>query len=467
MMPEIKKYSNISSFKSANKLLGIEISSEKEDLICYSFDSSGFKGVLPTAVAWPRNTNEVVNLVKYANENNLQIIPRGAGTGTTGASIPLAKEAIVISFEKMRKLLEIDTANLNVIVEPGIINGRLQREIQSFRLFYPPDPASLDICTIGGNIATNAGGPKALKYGVTRDYVMEIEAVLADGNVVRAGGKTYKKTVGYDLKDLFIGSEGTLGIFTKIRLRLLHLPADSTTLLATFTNLEASGTAVSKIVASNIIPSAIELMDKSSIEAVENYKPIGLPSNVEALLIIELDGNADSIKNDAEIIVDICNSCSGDISVAEDISERNKVWEARRSISPALFYIKPTKISEDIVVPRNKISTMLAQLRELSEKSGIQIVSFGHAGDGNIHVNILIDKKNHEEYIKGHEIVRKVFEATIRLGGSISGEHGIGITKAPYIDMEIKERELELMKGIKNLYDPKGILNPGKIFKAS
>lgn len=467
MIEKIKKNINITSNINGDRLSGVEISFEREDLICYSFDSSGTEGVLPTAVAWPRNTSDVVRLVKYASENNLQIIPRGAGTGTTGASIPIVKETIVISFEKMKKLLEVDTANLNVVVEPGIINARLQREVQSFGLFYPPDPASLDICTIGGNVATNAGGPKALKYGVTRDYIMEIEAVLPDGSVIRVGGKTYKKVVGYDLKNLFIGSEGTLGIFTKIRLRLLPMPADNITLLVSFKSLESSGNAVSKIIASSIIPSAIELMDKASIKAIEDYKPIGLPLDIESLLIIELDGDPYTIRSNAEMIVEICNSFGGEVSVAEDILAKNKLWEARRSISPALYHIKPTKISEDIVVPRNKISSMLSELKTLSEKSGIQIVSFGHAGDGNIHVNILVDGDNPEEYTKGKEIAKKVFEATLRLGGSISGEHGIGITKAPYLGMEIKEKEMELMKAIKNLFDTHGILNRGKIFQVS
>lgn len=450
--------------KNTHILTGIEVSTEKEDLICYSFDSSDSEGVMPSAVAWPKNTNEVVKIVKYANDKNICVIPRGAGTATTGASVPLTKESIVLSFEKMKKLLEFDTGNLTVVVEPGIINSRLQREAEYLGFFYPPDPASLDICTIGGNIATNAGGPRAVKYGVTRDYVLEIEAVLPDGSIVKTGGKTYKRAVGYDLKNIFIGSEGTLGIFTKLRLKLLPLPVDILTLLSSFKSLESSGEAVSKIFASKIIPRAIELMDKSSIEAVENYKPTGLPSGIEALLIIELDGNPAAIKDDAEIIVDICDSLGGDVILAEDAPARNKVWEARRSISPALYHIKPTKISQDIVVPRNKISLMLKELRELSERSGIQIVCFGHAGDGNIHVNIMADKNNGEEYKTGMEIVKKVFEAALKLDGSISGEHGIGITKAPYIGMEIKKAELELMKGIKNLYDPKRILNPGKIF---
>jgi len=449
--------------KNPDKLAGIEISSEKEDLISYSFDSSITEGLLPVAVAWPKKPDDVVRLVRYADDNNFHLIPRGAGTGTTGASVPVKGRSIIVSFEKMRRLLEVDTENLTVIVEPGIINSKLQRECEYFGLFYPPDPASLEICTIGGNIATNAGGPRAVKYGVTRDYVMEIEAVLPDGSVVMTGGRTHKRAVGYDLKDLFIGSEGTLGIFTKIRLRLLPLPPDILTLLVSFKSLESSGAAVSRIIAAKIIPRAIELMDRSAILAVENYKPIGLPNDLEALLIIELDGYPATIRNEAETVIDICTSLSGDVSVAEDILSRTKIWEARRSISPALYHIKSAKISEDIVVPRNKISSILKELRELSDKSGVQIVSFGHAGDGNIHVNILADKDNEEEYKKALDLVEKVFHATISLGGSISGEHGIGYTKAPYIGMEIKKRELDLMRGIKELYDPKGTLNPGKI----
>ncbi len=449
--------------KNPDKLAGIEISSEKEDLVCYSFDSSETKGLLPSAVAWPKKTDEVIRLVQYANENGFYLIPRGAGTGTTGASVPIRGESIVLSFEKMKRLLEFDTANLTVVVEPGIINSKLQRESEHLGFFYPPDPASFDICTIGGNIATNAGGPRAVKYGVTRNYVMEIEAVLPDGSLVRAGSRTYKSAVGYDLKDIFIGSEGTLAIFTKIRLKLLPLPPDILTLLVSFKSLESCGAAVSRIIASRIIPRAIELMDRTAIYAVEKHKPTGLPTDTDALLIIELDGCPSAIRNEAETVMDIVTSLSGDVSVAKDPISRAKLWESRRSISTALYLIKPSKISEDIVVPRSKISSILRELRDLSDKSGIQIVSFGHAGDGNIHVNIMADNKNDEEYKTALSLVGKVFEAAIRFGGSISGEHGIGVSKAPYIGMEINKRELELMRGIKKLYDPKGMLNPGKV----
>ncbi len=449
--------------KNPSGISGIQISADKEDLICYSFDASIAESKLPQAVAWPKNTDEVVRLVKYAGENNLSIIPRGAGTGMSGASVP-SGNCMVLSFEKMRKILDVDTRNMTVVVEPGIVNVRLQKELEYLGYFYPPDPASLDICTIGGNVATNAGGPRTIKYGVTRDYVMGIEAVLPDGSIINTGGKTYKKAVGYDLKNLLIGSEGTLAISTKIRLKMLPLPEDVITLLVLFNNLEASGNAVTKILSSKIIPRTMEFMDRLSIEAIENYKPTGLPTDVEALLLIELDGYPATIKKEAERVVDICRSLGGEAVVAEDDMARNGLWEARRSISPALYHIKPTKINEDIVVPRDKIPSILMELRKLSEQSGIKIISFGHAGDGNIHVNIMVDKNDKNEYAKGMEIVKKIFALTVNLGGSISGEHGIGITKAPYIGMETKEKELELMKGIKGLFDPKGIMNPGKIF---
>ena len=442
---------------------GIEISTEKEDLICYSFDASFADQKLPFAVAWPRNSEETIRLVKYANKNNLSIVPRGAGTGMAGASVP-SENCIVISLEKMRKMLDVDTRNLSVTVEPGIINGRLQKELELLGYFYPPDPASLNVCTIGGNAATNAGGPRAIKYGVTRDYVMAVEAVLPDGSLINFGGKTQKRVVGYDLKNLLVGSEGTLAIASKIRLKILPLPEEVLTLLVLFNNLEYAGISVSKIISSKIIPRTMEFMDRDCIDAIENYKPTGLPLDVEALLLIELDGHPMTIKKEAERVLDICRIHGGEAVIAEDSISREKLWEARRAISPALYHIKPTKINEDIVVPRDKVPQILKELRDLSEKSGIKIISFGHAGDGNIHANIMVDINDKGEFEKGKEIAKKIFEITLRLGGSISGEHGIGTTKSAYLGMEIKEREMQIMKAVKGIFDPKGMMNPGKIF---
>ena len=442
----------------------IKISVAPEDLLCYGFDASGLEAS-PSAVVWPEHTEDVVRLMKYAYESGIPIVPRGAGTGMTGGVVPLSG-AIMLSLEKMNRILEVDSENLCVLCEPGMINGRLQRDLERRGLFYPPDPASMNFCTIGGNVAENAGGPRAIKYGVTRDYVMEIEAVLPDGKVLTTGVKTSKGVVGYDLTRLFVGSEGTLSVFTKLRLKILPLPEEVITLLAMFDSLESSGHAVSKVIASKIIPRTLEFMDREAMRAVEHFKPVGLPREAEAVLLIELDGYPSTIIREAERVADICRHLGAEVSMAEDEEARAKLWEARRAVSPALYHVSPTKINEDIVVPRNRIPDMLKRLTRLSEESGIKIVNFGHAGDGNIHVNIMGDRNNEEEYAKGVELVKQVFKETLELGGTLSGEHGVGLTKAPYIGMEISETGLSIMKSIKQVFDPKNILNPGKIFPA-
>jgi len=432
-------------------------STEPEDLIAYGFDASGLAEI-PAAVAWPRSVEEVLNIMKIADREMLAIIPRGAGTGMSGGSVP-AKGALVLSLERMNKILEIDEENLTALVEPGVINGRFQRELEGMGLFYPPDPASLEFCTIGGNVAENAGGPRALKYGVTRDYVLELEAVLPNGSLIKTGVETQKGVVGYDLTRLLVGSEGTLAVITKIRLKVLPLPEDVLTLLVLFKDIESSGAAVSRIIASKIIPSTLEFMDNESIKAVEAYKPIGLPRDAGALLLIELDGHPAAIRAQAEEIVEICETLGAEVTMAEDDRAREALWRARRGISPALYHVSARKVSEDIVVPRSKIPEMLSFLKKLSEKSKVPIASFGHAGDGNIHVNLLPAQKTDLT-----PVLRELFETVLKLGGTISGEHGIGLAKKPFIGMEIKPAEMRLMRDIKRVFDPKGILNPGKIF---
>lgn len=445
------------------ELNGIEHSTEPEDLISYGFDASGLEGAA-TAVVWPRSAEEVIRAVKYAGENAMAVVPRGAGTGLTGGSVP-SGGAMVMSFEKMASILHADVENLNVLVEPGVINGRLQRELEGRGFFYPPDPSSMDFCTIGGNVAENAGGPRALKYGVTRDYVMELEAVLPSGDLIRTGVRTHKGVVGYDLTRLLVGSEGTLAIVTKIRLRVLPVPEAVVTLLASFGDVETAGRAVSETIASRIIPRVLEFMDRESIEAVEKFKPTGLSPGMEALLLIEIDGAPQGIEEDAEKVVEVCRSLGAEVEMAADEEARQRLWQCRRALSPALYHLSPTKINEDIVVPRSRLAEMLGSLRRLSEDTGIRIVNFGHAGDGNIHVNIMVDRRDEEQYKKGVGLVREIFGTVLALGGTISGEHGIGLTKADYIEMEIKEKELSLMKGIKRLFDPENMLNPGKVFR--
>jgi glycolate oxidase len=445
-----------------SELLPGKVSTSPEDILCYGFDASGLESP-PAAVVWPEDIPDVVKLMKYAYTNGIPVIPRGAGTGMTGGSVP-SRGAIILSMEKMNRIIEIDAENLTVMVEPGVLNGKLQRELQRHRLFYPPDPASLQFCTIGGNVAENAGGPRAVKYGVTKDYVMALEAVLPDGRVINTGVKTAKGVVGYDLTGLLVGSEGTLAVITKILLKLLPLPKEVITLMVLFKDLEMSGTAVAQIISEGIIPRTLEFLDKDAIKAVENYKPIGLPLDTDAMLLIELDGVPAVITKDAESVSEICSRLGGEVIMAENEAARDKLWEARRAVSPALFHISPTKINEDIVVPRSRFAEMLRKLRGFAESTGIRIVSFGHAGDGNIHVNLMVDKNNRREYEKAVDLVEVIFRTALELGGTISGEHGIGLTKKAYISMEIRADELDLMKKIKAVFDPRNILNPEKIF---
>ncbi len=440
---------------------GIDFSDAEEDLICYGFDASRvFKK--PSLIVWPKSTDEIVMITKAAFERTIPIVPRGAGTATTGAAVP-SEKAVVMSFEKMDRILEVDTKNQTVVVEPGLINGRLQKELELLDFFYPPDPSSMEFCTIGGNVAVNAGGPRALKYGVTGDYVLEIEAVTADGSVIKTGRKTFKGVVGYDLKSLLIGSEGTLAIISKIRLRIVPVPEAVLTMIAIFKSIEQSGSFVTEVLNRGILPRCLELMDRYAIEAVEEYKPTGLPL-VDAMLLVEIDGAYSTVKENADIIADICRSKGGEIQIAEDSISRDKLWQARRAIAPALHHLAPDKINHDIVVPRTEIPNMLKFLRNLSERHSIKIVCFGHAGDGNLHVNIMLNRENKEEYKKAQYLAKEIIEETLRLGGTISGEHGIGLTKSDYLTMELGNKEIDLMRGIKRLFDYKNILNPGKIF---
>jgi glycolate oxidase len=448
--------------KNIKDILPDRVFTEEEELFCYGFDASSLEG-LPSAVVRPINTEEVSKVVAFAFKHQIPVIPRGAGSGMTGGAVPL-KGSIVLSLEGMNRILDIDEKNMVVTVEPGVINSHLQDRVESKGLFYPPDPASMEFCTIGGNVAENAGGPRALKYGVTRDYVLGLEMVLPDGRLLSTGVKTYKGVVGYDLTRLIVGSEGTLGVITKIFLKVLPLPQEIITLLVTFSQLSKAALAITKIMASGIIPRVLEFMDQETIYAVENYKSIGLPVNAEALLLIEVDGPYSLVSEEAEKIASICTSFGGDVSVAEDVFARQRLWEARRAVSPALYRISPTKINEDIVVPRGKIPNMLQILKDIGKRYNLKIVNFGHAGDGNIHVNIMTDKNNKEEYQKAKEAIKDIFEATLKLGGTISGEHGIGLTKARYLGMELSQTNIELMKAIKKVFDRRGIMNPGKVF---
>ncbi len=448
--------------KKIESVIPGRVFTDREYLFCYGFDASSTEGV-PSAVVRPVDTEEVSKIAGFAFNNTVPIVPRGAGTGMTGGSVPL-KDTAVISLEGMNRIIDIDEKNMIAVVEPGVINFHLQEKLEETGLFYPPDPASMKFCTLGGNVAENAGGPRAIKYGVTKDYVLGLEIVLPDGRVMMTGGKTYKGVVGYDLTRLLVGSEGTLGIITKIFLKMLPLPEEIITILCTFSRMDDAARTVAGITSSSIIPRTLEIMDHESISAVESYRKFGLPLNAEALLLIEVDGSNTAVSGDAEKIASICTSCNGNVSVASDLFAAQRVWEARRAVSPALYRIKPTKINEDIVVPRGRIPEMFSSLRKIADKYGLIIANFGHAGDGNIHVNVMTDKNDPEEYGKAKRAVKDIFEAALELGGTISGEHGVGITKKQYVGMELSDMNIDVMKEIKNIFDPRGIMNPGKMF---
>lgn len=448
--------------KDLKELLPGKVSTDPEELYCYGFDASSLEG-RPAAVVRPDTTDEVSKVAAYASEQGIPLVPRGAGSGMTGGAIP-SKGSIVLSLERMNRIINIDEKNMVATVEPGVINEHLQNRLEMMNLFYPPDPSSMAFCTIGGNIAENAGGPRAIKYGVTRDYVLGLQVVLADGTIITTGGSTLKGVVGYDLTSLIVGSEGTLGIVTKAFLKVIPLPEDTVTLLCMFTELEKASSVVPEIAASGITPRVLEFMDQEAVCAAENYRPVGLRTDAEAILLIEFDGPRTQVLKEAERVTALCKSYGASVKLADDIFSRQSLWESRKALSSALYHISPTKINEDIVVPRTKIPEMIQTLHEIARKYQLKIVSFGHAGDGNIHVNIMTDREKTEEYQRAKEAVKDVFAVALRLGGTMSGEHGIGLTKAPYLGMELSAPVILLMQGIKKIFDPRGILNPGKIF---
>ena len=372
------------------------------------------------------------------------------------------RAGLVLSLERMNSILEIDEQDLIAVVEPGVVTGDLQQEVESRGLFYPPDPASHRFCTIGGNIAECAGGLRAVKYGVTRDYVLGLDVVLPTGELVRTGARTLKSVAGYDLTRLFVGSEGTLGIATRIILRLLPLPESVRTLSAFFGTVEGAASAASAVIAKRIVPRALEFVDQAALRAVEGYLKEDLSGGAAAMLIVEVDGPSESTEREIALVEQVMEACGATRIVrAGTEAERERIWKARRSLSPALYTIKPKKLNEDIVVPRSRIPDILLAINGIAGKYGLLIVNFGHAGDGNIHANVMIDDSELE---KGRAAVREIFQETLRLGGSISGEHGIGLAKSEYLPMELGPATINAMQKIKQALDPNNILNPGKIF---
>jgi glycolate oxidase len=450
-----------------NKLKSIvgkdRLTTAPEELLCYSYDGTG-REYPPEAVVFPANTGEISAIMQLANATPFPVVPRGAGSGMTGGALPVAG-GVVIALSLLNRILEIDEANQVAVVEPGVITGDLRKKLEKRGLYYPPDPASLKFCTMGGNVAECAGGPSAVKYGVTRDYVLGLEVVLPDGRIIQTGVRTAKGVVGYDLTRLFIGSEGTLGIITKITVRLIPYPSAKKTFLILCKSIMQAASLVAEILAKHR-PCTLEYMDRTAIQIVRDKLPFALAKTTEALLLLEVDGDAPSVAIQAAALQKFLAAERDLLSVmqAEKADEIDALWTARRSVSPAAFTLKPHKISEDVVVPRSRIPELVLFVESLAAENGLTIFTFGHAGDGNIHVNIMLDKNAPQEVDRAEIATKALFEEVIKLGGTLSGEHGIGITKAAFLPLELDEASLDIMRGIKKFFDPNNILNPGKIF---
>jgi len=439
---------------------------EKEDLFCYTFDAffTQNKTPLPGVVVLPGTTAEVSEIVKLANAENIPVVPRGAGSNLTGGSLPLT-DCIVMQLTRMNRILEIDKRNMVAIVEPGVITAAFQEALKKQDLFYPPDPSSLGFSTMGGNVAECAGGPHGVKYGVTRDYVLGLEVVLADGSVINTGSQTMKSVAGYDLTHLFTGSEGTLGIVTKIIVKILPMPEAQQTVLASFRDLEKCTESVVEILARGIIPCALELIDKIYIENIEDFMPCGLPRDAEGVLLIEVDGPASSLPDQIASIEAVCREQGAiQIRTATSLEEREKLWAARRGAYGAIAQHYPTILSEDVTVPRDKIPAALRAVRKVAEDFNLTIAIIAHAGDGNFHASFCTDEKNQDEIRRVDEALPVLFRSALDLGGTITGEHGVGIAKADFLPWEAGNAGMHVMQQIKNVLDPKNILNPGKMF---
>lgn len=449
------------------KIVGKEnVLTSKEDMITYSFDGTAdMPSQEPDVVVTPENKEQIVKIVKLASENKIPITTRGSGTNLSGGTIPI-KKGIVLSMLKLDKILEIDAENLTATVQPGLVIQRLNEAVAPYGLIYPPDPGTVTTATMGGSVCECSGGLRGLKYGVTKDYIMGLEVVMANGDIIRTGGKTVKNVSGYDLTKLFTGSEGTLGIVTEITVKLIPAPKYRRSMLAIFDDIDKAGKTIADIISNQVIPATLEIMDNVTIRTVENYAKIGLPTDATAILILEVDGSIEQVVvNEFETVQKICKENGAvQIKVANSDAERDGIFAARRAALPALAQVKPTTVLEDATVPRSKIPDMLKALDEIARKYNLQIGTFGHAGDGNLHPTILTDESNAEEMERVHKAVDEIFKVAIDLGGTLSGEHGIGMAKAKYMEWQFGKEGIAVMKKIKDALDPDGIFNPGKMF---
>lgn len=447
------------------KIVGAEYAlSDRESLAVYGYDSTPELQSRPSVVLLPASRDEVSRIMTCCATAGVSVTPRGSGTNLSGGSIS-NDHGVVIQTSRMNRIIEIDGENLTATVQPGVITSTLHREVEARGLFYPPDPGSMHISTMGGNVAENSGGLRGLKYGVTSDYVMGLETILADGDLLRTGGKVVKDVAGYNLNPLLVSSEGTLGLFTEITVKLIPKPQAKITMLAHFPAMSDAALAVSAIIAAKVIPATLEFLDKVTIKCVEDYAHVGLPLDVDAVLLIEVDGHPVVIAEEAAAVAGICQKhrCSF-FQTAKNNEEALKLATARRAALSALARLRPTTILEDATVPRSCIAAMLQVIQEAAKKYDVMIGTFGHAGDGNLHPTCLTDERDQDEINRAHQAFEVIFDAAIAMGGTITGEHGVGLAKKKYLPRLVGESGLRVMRGIKKAFDPQGILNPGKIF---
>ena len=440
------------------------IYTDKAHKRAYSYDATR-TFYEPDAVVFPRNEDDISKILSYCNDKSIVIVPRGAGSGFTGGALPV-NGGITLAMEKhMNKILEVDLENMLAIVQPGVINKDLQRHVEELGLFYPPDPASEEYSTLGGNVSENAGGMRAAKYGLTKDYVMALRAVLPNGKIIRAGKKTIKDVAGYNTAGILIASEGTLAVITEITLKLIPKPKFVKSYMGIFPNVKSAMNAVFKSLASGANPVAMEFLDSLVVKAVQEKLGVDLPSDAGALLIGDVDGN---VKEEVEFQLKTLqdsfkeNGAIG-FEIAEDKAKRDELWKARRGASQSITIYGSKKLNEDISVPRSKLPEALEEIYKIGKKYNFNVPCFGHAGDGNIHVNVMVDGSNPKELEDGHKAIKEIFELVVNMEGTLSGEHGIGLSKAEFMDIAFNESELELFKRIKEAFDPNGILNPGKM----
>ena len=459
---------NEKAFKKLREVFGVSgVLTSQEDRIAYSYDGTPLLSSLPEAVVVPDSVEQLSLLMRLANEEKFAVVPRGSGTGLSGGSIPV-ENSVVLLMSRWNRIIEIDRENLTAWVQPGVITGKFQSTVESEGLFYPPDPGSSQICTLGGNVAENAGGLRGLKYGVTKNYVLGLEVVLADGEVMRLGGKNTKDVAGYNLKDVLIGSEGSLGIFTKILLKLIPLPKSSKTFLASYDSIGKAAETVSSIISSRIMPAMLEFLDNPTINAVEDYARLGLDKSTGAMLLIELDGPGSAVEDDALEVERICKASGArKINVAHNAAEANKLKAARKSAFAALARIRPTTILEDATVPRSELAAMVDFINHTATKHDVSIGTFGHAGDGNLHPTGLADERDKAEIKRTEEAFDDIFRKAVDLGGTITGEHGVGLAKKKFLEQLYDTPFIRLMQTTKEMLDPNCVLNPGKVISVS